>query len=384
MSKMATNIFLKGYQWPFDPQRIENLKSSLIDILVFNETQKGRRVFMDFRCNPIGNQTMKDFNLDDLEPEAYDYLKKAGAFQKTPIERLAHMNPLAIDIYKENGINLYKEPLEIAVCAQHNNGGFSIDKWWQSPIPGAFVIGEMAGSHGVKRPGGSALNAGQTGGLRAAEFIVNSKGCDLPDYAKEKKQIDEQLVQLINRLDAYRPAKGKLRKKASGLVPGKVIEQIQNRMTTSGGHIREPNDARKALNDAIELYKDIQQRGFALKEPKDIIKAVQAEHLALASVGYLKAVVELLNRGSGSRGSHLVLAEDGIEIHPDVINKATGKQLRFKPENESLRNSILKIEYDESEPDLFKCTEIELRKAPAERKSFEPAWQDYREGKIYS
>jgi succinate dehydrogenase/fumarate reductase flavoprotein subunit len=384
MSKMATNIFLKGYQWPFDPQRIENLKSSLIDILVFNETQKGRRVFMDFRSNPVGHQSMKDFNLDDLEPEAYDYLKKAGAFQKTPIDRLAHMNPLAIDIYKENGINLYKEPLEIAVCAQHNNGGFSIDKWWQSPMPGAFVIGEMAGSHGVKRPGGSALNAGQTGGLRAAEYIVNVCGCDLPDYGKEKKQIDEQLAQLINRLDAYIPTKGKLKKKTSGLVPGKVIDQIQSRMTTSGGHIREPNDARKALNEAIELYKNIQQKGFALKESKDIIKAVQAEHLALASVGYLKAVVELLGRGSGSRGSHLVLAEDGIEIHPDVINKATGKQLRFKPENESLRSSILRIEYDQSAPDLFKCTEIELRKAPADRKSFEPAWQDYREGKIYS
>ena len=54
MSKMATNIFLKGYQWPFDPQRIENCQSSLIDILVFNETQKGRRVFMDFRKNPVG------------------------------------------------------------------------------------------------------------------------------------------------------------------------------------------------------------------------------------------------------------------------------------------------------------------------------------------
>ena len=36
MSKMATNIFLKGYQWPFDPQRIENFQSSLIDILVLN------------------------------------------------------------------------------------------------------------------------------------------------------------------------------------------------------------------------------------------------------------------------------------------------------------------------------------------------------------
>lgn len=376
MSKMATNIFLKGYQWPFDPQRIENLKSSLVDILVFNETQKGRRVFMDFRQNPIGNSSMKAFDINDLEPEAYEYLKKAGAFQKTPIERLAHMNTPAIDIYKENGINLYKKPLEIAVCAQHNNGGFSIDKWWQGAFPGTFVIGEMAGSHGVKRPGGSALNAGQTGGLRAAEYIVNVCGCDIPDYKDAKDQIDEQMTRLINKLNAY--------KGSSGLVPEKVIGQIQIRMTASGGHIRELNDARKALQETLELYKQIQQKGFALKDKSTIIKAIQAEHLALASVAYLKAVVELLSRGSGSRGSHLVLTEDGTEIHPSIINKATGKSLRFKPENELLRNSILQIEYDESSPDLFRCREIKPRPVPTDRKSFEPAWQDYREGKIYS
>jgi len=167
MSKMATNIFLKGYQWPFDPQRIENLQSSLIDVLVFNETQKGRRVFLDFRRNPVGSDSMRAFAIEELQPEAREYLSKAGALQDVPIERLFAMNPLAIEIYRENGIDLYAEPLEIAVCAQHNNGGFAVDKWWQSSVPGTFVIGEMAGTHGVKRPGGSALNAGQVGGLRA-------------------------------------------------------------------------------------------------------------------------------------------------------------------------------------------------------------------------
>ena len=92
----------------------------------------------------------------------------------------------------------------------------------------------------------------------------------------------------------------------------------------------------------------------------------------------------MLAQGSGSRGSHLVLAEDGVEIHADVIDKATGKPLKFKPENESLRNSILHIEYDESSPDLFGSTTVKLRPAPKERKAFEPAWQDYREGNIYS
>lgn len=376
MSKMATNIFLKGYQWPFDPQRLENLQSSLIDILVFNETQKGRWVFMDFLHNPIGNDSMKEFDISGLELEAKAYLQKAGALQKTPIERLAHMNTPAIEIYKENGIDLYSEPLEIAICAQHNNGGFAVNKWWESNIPRTFVIGEMAGTHGVKRPGGAALNAGQVGGLRAAGYIVNVYGCDLPNYSNKQAEIDQQLGKFVAKLERY--------KSTAGLVPEEVIEQIQRRMTASAGHIRELEDAHKALNEAVKLYKDIQQEGFKVQDAKGIVTAIRAEHLALASVAYLKAVVELLQLGGGSRGSHLVPAEDGIEIHPDIINKATGKPLKFKPENESLRKSIVQIEYDESLPDLFRCREIELRSAPTGRKAFEPTWRDYREGKIYS
>jgi len=375
MSKMATNIFLKGYQWPFDPQRISNYQSSLIDVLVFRERQKGRRVFMDFLKNPVGSNSMKQFDINDLEPEALDYLKKTDALQDTPIERLAHMNPLAIEIYKENGIDLYSEPLEIAVCAQHNNGGFAVNKWWQSNIERTFVIGEMAGTHGVKRPGGSALNAGQTGGLRAAEYIANVYGPDLPEYSENQHEIDGQLTELVTKLEAC--------KSSSGLVPEEVIDKIRMRMTTSAGHIRELEDARKALTEAVHLYKDIQRQGFKLKDAKELITAIQAEHLALSCAAFLKAIVELLKLGSGSRGSHLVLADDGTEIHPDIINETTGKTLKFKIEIEKLRNIILQIEYDPNEPDLFRCKTTEPRTAPALDKAFELAWQDYREGKIY-
>jgi succinate dehydrogenase/fumarate reductase flavoprotein subunit len=375
MSKMATNIFLKGYQWPFDPQRIAGHQSSLIDILVFRERQNNRRVFMDFLHNPVGSDSIEQFDIADLEPEAFEYLKKTGALQDIPIERLAHMNPLAIEIYKENGIDLYSEPLEIAVCAQHNNGGFAVNRWWQSNISRTFIIGEMAGTHGVKRPGGSALNAGQVGGLRAAEYIINVYGCDPPDYSNAQLEIDQQLTQLVNRLETYTSS--------SGLVPGEVIDEIQNRMSASAGHIRELEDGRKALAAAVKLYKDIQQQGFKLENKKNIISAIQAQHLALTSVAYLKAVVELLEQDGGSRGSYLVLTEDGAEIHPDITNKTTGKILKFKPEKERLRNSILQIKYDPDEPDLFRCNTIEPRPAPALGKAFELAWQDYREGKIY-
>jgi succinate dehydrogenase/fumarate reductase flavoprotein subunit len=375
MSKMATNVFLKGYQWPFDPQRVENLQSSLIDVLVFNEGQKGRRVFMDFSQNPCGTASMGELKINELEPEAYEYLRKTGALQAAPIERLAHLNPLAIDVYKENGIDLYSEPLEIAVCAQHNNGGFAVDKWWQSNMARTFVIGEMAGTHGVKRPGGSALNAGQVGGLRAAEYIANVYDSDMADYSDWQEEIEQQLSTFAAKLEKWGTP--------SGLIAKDLIGRIQSRMTASAAHIRELNDARKALLEAVQDYTQIQQQGFELKEPKDIIAAIRAEYLALTGVAYLKAIVELLRKGSGSRGSHLVTCEDGTEIHAAIIDKATGKPLNFKPENEALRNSILRVKYDPQADDLFVCESIPVRTARTGDKAFEPAWQDFRDGKIY-
>lgn len=374
MSKMATDIFLKGYQWPFDPQRIENYQSSLIDVLVFNETQKGRRVFMDFLKNPIGTKSMKKFDVNDLEKEALVYLQKTGAMQKTPIERLAHMNQLAIDIYTENGIDLWKEPLEIAVCAQHNNGGFAVNRWWESNIPHTFVVGEMAGTHGVKRPGGSALNSGQTGSLRAAQYIANVYGPSVPTKNNTTKDIAKQLGLLIERFDSAKISKGFKAKK--------VICDIQNRMTTSAGHIRQIDDARQALSLAVKVYNDIATNGLKTANPKDLIAAVQAEHLSLASIAYIKAVVTLLEQGSGSRGSHLVLSPDGIAVNSSVVDK-DGKELRFKPENQTLRKMVLRIIFNPANSEMFDVEEVAVRPVPKNRNAFEPAWQDYREGKIF-
>ncbi|MHC4213144.1 MAG: FAD-binding protein [Planctomycetota bacterium] len=376
MSKMATNIFLKGYQWPFDPQRIENQQSSLIDILVFNETQKGRRVFMDFKRNPVGTASMKEFDIADLGPEALEYLKKTETLQTTPIERLAHLNRLAIDIYTENGIDLYSEPLEIAVCAQHNNGGFAVDKWWQSNIPQTFVIGEMAGTHGVKRPGGSALNAGQAGGLRAAEYIANVYEAKLANYSGDQREIDNQLHQFIESLNRNNDS--------CKSDPTEFIKRIQKRMTRSAAHIRELNDARGALGRTVNEYKNITAEGFRVQNTKEIITALKAEHMALTAVAYLKAIVELLGQGGGSRGSHLVLTDQGIEIHPGIIDDATGKPLRFRPENEELRNSILQIRFNPQNPELFSCDNVSVREAPTSDRAFELTWRDFREGRIYT
>ena len=158
-------VFLKGYQWPFDPKKAEK-GSSQIDLLVYREcVERGRRVYLDFTKNPFPI----DFN--KLSNEAFEYLNKAGATFGTPIERLQKMNAPAIELYKTKGVDLYSEYLPIALCAQHNNGGIAVDMWWQTSVKGLFAVGECAGTHGIARPGGSALNAGQVGSLRAAQYI---------------------------------------------------------------------------------------------------------------------------------------------------------------------------------------------------------------------
>ncbi len=171
MGRLATAIFLKGYQWPFDPRKIADFGSSLIDLLVYRETTVlGRRVYLDYRRNPGGAGLNGEFRLESLSGEAHDYLSRSGALQPTPIERLKAMNPPAAALFRSQGIDLEREPLEIAVCAQHNNGGLRGNIWWESNVRHLFPVGEANGTHGVYRPGGSALNAGQVGSFRAAQL----------------------------------------------------------------------------------------------------------------------------------------------------------------------------------------------------------------------
>lgn len=167
-------IFLKGYQWPFDTRKAEG--SSKVDLLVAAEIKRGNRVYLDFTRNPKGLEN----GFSVLPPEAYGYLSRSEALFGTPIERLDRMNRGAIELYADHGIDLYTERLEIAVCAQHCNGGVTVDRNWQTELRGLYCAGEAAGTFGVYRPGGSALNSTQVGSLRAAEHIAGQKGQNRP------------------------------------------------------------------------------------------------------------------------------------------------------------------------------------------------------------
>ncbi len=188
VNEAYNNVFLKGYQWPFSFDRIPY--SSRVDAAVHEEIRNGKNVYLDFTGNPDG------YDFSALSDEAKTYLSANGATAETPIKRLEILNPKAIDVYARQGIDLYTKKLRIAVCAQHNNGGIHTDSNYQTDIDGLYVIGEAAGSFGLTRPGGSALNDTQVGGLVCAEHIKNNPLKDIsPEIIEEA---EKEIISLIS------------------------------------------------------------------------------------------------------------------------------------------------------------------------------------------
>jgi len=370
MTALTTDIFLKGYQWPFDPRKVPGYGSSIIDILVYNETVvKGRRVYMDFRANPsnAGNPKLQSFSFDILGEEARKYLANSNAFQDTPIERLHQMNPLAIDLYKEHGIDLWSEPLEVAVCAQHNNGGLKGNIWWESDLKHLFPVGEVNGSHGVYRPGGSALNSGQCGSLRAAQYIAARYRDDAPPAdafaAAVRDQVRARLGQ-IEKLLSRRGSREALEAYRNGL---------QERMTAYGAHIRDREKIGKALQEArLQLAR---WDSVGVSSSADLLYAFKNRDANICEIVYLAAMEEYLNRGGVSRGSYMVMDPQG-----QLPCAGLDDDFRFVLGDDPLKEKICEARLRPDGSVAFTWTD--RRPIPQEEGWFENVWADYREDRI--
>ena len=352
-------VFLKGYQWPFDTQKTAG--SSLIDLIVYHETfRKGNRVFLDFRQNPQGLE--KGFS--GLSAETRSYLERSGAFQETPIARLAHMNPKAIELYASHGIDLWREPLEAAVCAQHNNGGLAVDLNWQTTVSGLYAAGEAAGTFGIARPGGSALNSTQVGSQRAAEHIADT--CrkpvpeeQLPEFAQ---QAVEELLTQCGRL-------------LSGGETG-VREQrayFQKQMSLFAAQIRSLPEMEHLAEEIAGVLNGFFQQ-TAVKDPLELPHAYKNRDMLLVQSAMLSAM-GFAGAACGSRGSALIADKGGEPLSmPGFFGEKELAACRYRPGNGSHREDWVETSL---EGDGFHSRFVPVRPLPKTDDWFETIWAEY-------
>ena len=384
--EMLSLLFLKGYQWPFDTAKIFG-GSSMIDLLVYEEhCLKGRKIFLDFRANSRD----REIEFEKLSSEAYEYLRNAGACFGTPIERLAHMNQPAIDFYLEHGVDLRSEMLEVAVCAQHNNGGLETDANWETCVKGLYAAGEVCGSHGVTRPGGSALNAGQVGSYRAASHIAFG--------AKEENSVRDAGPGIVYAADAGQNGiacqnAGECccdSKTAADIFEEKIIAECIGmpercsgtlgidemftdaavRMSTYAGMIRSRDGLKKALEETLN---DLARLPEKLKKPeaRELGRYYHLRDMLMSQVVYISAMLHYAEEGCGSRGSGLYTdftGEKPGEKMPELFTcrQDNGANSGRVQEAELLANGSVKLSWRH------------VRPIPETDYFFENQWRAYR------
>jgi len=331
--RLLTSTFLKGYQWPFDVRKAHD-GSSVIDLLVYRETVlRGRRVFLDFRRNPVHDE------LDPvaLAPEARDYLAQAGALLGTPVKRLRAMNEPAYRFYLERNpyVDLERQLLEVDVCVQHNNGGLVVDAWWQSNVTGFFPVGEAAGAHGVYRPGGAALNSGQVGATRAAQFVAARRRQDpLPD--------DELAAAAATALVAAAELVGRAGARAAAGTPdntGDLLRDLQELMSAKAGPVRSSSSIDEALDQVrawLAGYGELVSADTTSR--RSISRTFLVRDTLTSAYVYLSAMADYLGHGGRSRGS--VLYTDPAGELPVV---ALGESIRFDLDGGALDDEVQEV-----------------------------------------
>ena len=354
--EMLSKLFLKGYQWPFDVRKVDG-GSSIIDILVYLELCKDRRVFLDFRTDPAEGK----FDFSKLSDEAQEYLTKANALVSIPLERLKIMNQPAIDFYLDKGVDLSKEMLEISLCAQHNNGGLDIDLHWQTGVEGLFAVGEVAGSHGVYRPGGSALNAGQVGSTRAALYVAKRRAkvtVDEQNFSEQAEKAVEELSALADAVTGERSNIKECRNHMAGL------------MSTWAGAIRDSARIEEALDEVLRFSREF-NRTVHINKPYELRWVYQFRDMLIAMQCYMAAMIDYARVGGKSRGSALYTDLTGTKPYAQLPDTFT-----FNVDDGGLDEDIQTIRYSGG---AYMSAWRKRRPIPENEDFFEVIWKNYRE-----
>ncbi len=364
-TSLTKSIFLKGYQWPFDPHKISGNGSSLIDLLVYREIEeKGRKVFIDFRRNP-------SWGVDDkflpglLDPEARLYLENSGALKSRPVERLVAMNRPAYNLFKEHGIDLASEPLQVAVCAQHNNGGLKGNTWWESDLKHLFPVGEVNGSHGVNRPGGSALNSGQVGSFRAALFITAKYRSPNPGINEFLDEAGETLNEELNLASQW--LSSGITQKNRG-----YLSAIRKRMSAAGSIVRSRYEVEKAAGEACDLLNRIKDLTGAVSV-KELAECFQLADHCLTHYLYLTAIETYIRKGGRSRGSYIVTArkESGLKNIP-----VRDFEIELCNYDRDIEKNIQEVKFKNGQA---VTNLVKVREIPLQNLWFEKVWKEYLE-----
>jgi succinate dehydrogenase/fumarate reductase flavoprotein subunit len=228
-----------------------------------------------------------------------------------------------------------------------------------------FPVGEVNGSHGVGRPGGSALNSGQAGSFRAAEFISRR-------YNNLPPERDEFMASAGNGITQVLDAALVWLQSPDDKSGRQILAKIRHRMSQAAGIIRDRQKVTEAAEEASALYESVRSR-LGASSAGELAACFRISDLCLTHLIYLEAVRHYIEGGGRSRGSYIVT--DGVN---SSINGLAGNYYET-----TLCRYDRDIEATIQEARLVngkvRFTGTAVREIPEQNLWFEKVWKEYLE-----
>lgn len=207
-------------------------------------------------------------------------------------DKILEIIPDVYEQYKNTGVDISKEPMEIYPSMHHMMGGIKINEWGETIIPGLYAAGEVAGGvHGANRLGGNSIAEGQVfgrrAGIAAAKFSKKIKYSALPKEQIKKEQV--RIFSFINR--------------KIGVIPHVVEDKLKQVMWDKVGIFRDEKrllEAKKAIAKLKLEAKKMKTRTSLKERNRDLQDCLEIENMLVTA----ESVVDAAILRKESRGAH--------------------------------------------------------------------------------
>ena len=202
--------------------------------------------------------------------------------------------PDVFEQYKNTGVDIRREPMEIYPSMHHVMGGIKIDEWCKSSIGGLFACGEVAGGvHGANRLGGNSIAEGQVFGRRSA--ISAGKYADNLSQSQDISGTDVEGE--IGRINTFL-AEGE------GIEPSEIEDKLKKTMWNKVGIFREGKALAEALEEIELLTKESHNMKTRVRGEKGRNRDLQDALETINMLKTAKSVVTAAILRTESRGAH--------------------------------------------------------------------------------
>jgi len=287
-----------GVLWRLGPRLIngngkEYLKKYLPSDLTVDEIYRLKSVTFPFTMrNPSGYIDIANFT-EIAEGRSTESGGVAFDLSHVPSDVIEKEASIPFKYFMSKGIDIRKEPLQIAPSIQHMNGGILINVKGETDVPGLYAAGEAAGGpHGSDRPGGNSLADCQVFGARAGRHAAErARKRSLSTDIGRAEQIEDKLRTLQKPTGPSRPREEKTD-------VGKAVTDFREIMWRNVSVARNEDTLREAQQKLLRFKK--LGDSWLSAQGLSLVEAVELRNMI--DVGLAIATSALTRRET--RGSH--------------------------------------------------------------------------------